>query len=143
MARSLALISAGVLMAAISGCSHNETSSSNTGYPPPATPTQSQQAAAQTNAANPGSSEATTAGQSGTGTTAEMSTNEMSGKPSRSEVRQVQAALNQSGERVKVDGKWGPRTSQALRDYQQKNGLQASGQLDDATMQKLNIRTSG
>lgn len=135
MARSLALISAGVLMAAISGCSHNETSSSNTGYPPPATPTQSQQAAAQTNAANPGSSEATTAGQS--------ATNEMSGKPSRSEVRQVQAALNQSGERVKVDGKWGPRTSQALRDYQQKNGLQASGQLDDATMQKLNIRTSG
>lgn len=141
MARSLALISAGVLMAAISGCSHNETSSSNTGYPPPATPAQSQQAAAQTNAPSPASSEGATAAQNETGSTSSMS--EMSGRPSRAEVRQVQTALKQSGERVKVDGKWGPATSQALRNYQQKNGLEASGQLDEPTMQKLNIHTSG
>jgi peptidoglycan hydrolase-like protein with peptidoglycan-binding domain len=34
----------------------------------------------------------------------------------------------------------GPRTSAAVRDYQTKQGLTASGQLDDATMDKLGVR---
>jgi murein L,D-transpeptidase YcbB/YkuD len=55
------------------------------------------------------------------------------------EVQRVQAALNQKGERVKVDGVWGPQTAEAVRDFQRKNGLQASGQLDDQTLQKLNL----
>jgi peptidoglycan hydrolase-like protein with peptidoglycan-binding domain len=65
-----------------------------------------------------------------------------SGARSPDEVRKVQSALNENGEDVKVDGRWGPQTSQALRDYQQKNGLQASGHLDDQTKQKLNVETS-
>ncbi len=61
------------------------------------------------------------------------------GTNSRQEVQQVQQALEQNGEHVRADGILGPRTRQALRDYQQKNGLQASGQLDQQTLQKLNV----
>lgn len=56
------------------------------------------------------------------------------------EVRRLQAALQRNGETIKVDGIWGPQTEQALRDYQQKNGLQTSGQLDEQTRNKLNLR---
>lgn len=144
MTRTLAFVSAAVLIAAISGCSSNQ-ASSNRGYPPAATPAQSQQAAAQTNTANSAANTGTgMSSQSNTGQAAGMSDNNaMARKPSRAEVRQVQAALRRNGERVKVDGRWGPKTSQALRDYQQKSGLQASGELDDETLQKLNVRTSG
>lgn len=78
---------------------------------------------------NPGESKPGTAG----------ALNPATAEKSPQQVQQVQEALNQSGEQVKVDGIWGPRTSQALRVFQQKNGLQPSGQLDDQTMQKLNI----
>jgi peptidoglycan hydrolase-like protein with peptidoglycan-binding domain len=139
MTRTLALLSATALLAAVSGCSHDQTSS-NSNFPPPATPTQTQQAAAQTNtAAAPGNTGTGMSNQAGAGESTGMP--RMAGKPSQREVRQIQAALRRSGERVKVDGRWGPKTSAALRDYQQKNGLQASGELDDATLQKLNVRT--
>ena len=59
---------------------------------------------------------------------------------SSDEVRQLQQALNDNGENLNVDGVMGPETERALRDYQQKNGLQASGTLDEQTRQKLNIR---
>jgi peptidoglycan hydrolase-like protein with peptidoglycan-binding domain len=55
-------------------------------------------------------------------------------------IRQLQQALNDNGEQVNIDGVMGPQTERALRDYQQKNGLQASGMLDEQTRQKLNIR---
>jgi len=55
------------------------------------------------------------------------------------DVLKLQQALNDNGESVKVDGVMGPNTEKALRDYQQKNGLQASGQLDSQTRQKLNL----
>ncbi len=147
MIRTIAFVSAAALIAAISGCSNSQTSS-NRGYPPPATPAQSQQAAAQTNpanaAGNSGTGMSSQNNQSSTGGMSGMAgSNAMSGKPSRSEVRQVQAALRRNGERLKVDGRWGPMTSKALRDYQQKNGLEASGELDDPTLRKLNVRTSG
>jgi peptidoglycan DL-endopeptidase CwlO len=54
-------------------------------------------------------------------------------------VKAIQAALNQNGEQLSVDGKWGPKTHGALMDFQQKNGLKATGHADKATMQKLNI----
>jgi peptidoglycan hydrolase-like protein with peptidoglycan-binding domain len=56
-----------------------------------------------------------------------------------SDVSKLQQALNDNGESVKVDGVMGPETENALKDYQQKNGLQASGQLDSQTRQKLNL----
>jgi len=54
-------------------------------------------------------------------------------------VKAIQAALNGKGEQVTVDGLWGPKTRAALKDFQQKNGLQATGHADKATLQKLNI----
>lgn len=63
----------------------------------------------------------------------------ISAAKSPDELQKVQTALNQKGERVKVDGIWGPQTAEAVRDFQRKNGLQASGQLDSQTLQKLNV----
>jgi hypothetical protein len=65
--------------------------------------------------------------------------NTMTAEKSSKDVRKIQQALNQNGLRVKVDGKWGPKTKEALREFQQKNGLQASGRLDSQTLQKLQI----
>lgn len=63
-----------------------------------------------------------------------------SGVNSRQEIQQVQQALDQKGgQHLRTDGILGPRTREALRDYQHKNGLQASGQLDQQTLQKLNV----
>jgi len=50
-------------------------------------------------------------------------------------VMQVQQALN-----VKSDGIWGPNTEAALKQYQQKNGLSVTGQLDQATRAKMNLQ---
>lgn len=58
---------------------------------------------------------------------------------SREEVRRAQAALKKNGENVRVDGIVGPQTQEAVRDFQQKNGIEASGQLDQQTLQKLNV----
>jgi peptidoglycan hydrolase-like protein with peptidoglycan-binding domain len=56
-------------------------------------------------------------------------------------VRAAQQALRDQGSNPgPIDGVMGPRTSAALRDYQTKQGLTASGQLDDATMDKLGVR---
>jgi peptidoglycan hydrolase-like protein with peptidoglycan-binding domain len=56
-------------------------------------------------------------------------------------VRAAQQALRDQGFNPgPIDGVMGPRTSAALRDYQTKEGLTASGQLDDATMDKLGVR---
>ena len=56
-------------------------------------------------------------------------------------VRAAQQALRDQGYNPgPIDGVMGPRTSAAVRDYQAKQGLTASGQLDDATMDKLGVR---
>lgn len=53
-------------------------------------------------------------------------------------IRQVQQTLQQQGMyRARVDGVWGPQTEAAVRSYQQKNNLNASGQLDQQTMASL------
>ena len=54
-------------------------------------------------------------------------------------VKAIQTALNQNGEQLTIDGKWGPKTRSALMDFQQKNGLKATGHADKATLQKLNM----
>ena len=127
MNRPLAFISAAALVAAVSGCGLFENGNRNN--PPPAASAAPEPAPAQTGMSN-------SATVSGTATIERTSA-------SSDQVRKVQSALKDNGEHVKVDGIWGPRTSQALRDYQQKNGLQASGQLDDQTKQKLNVNPGG
>lgn len=55
-------------------------------------------------------------------------------------VRNVQQALEDRGvEAGPIDGIWGPKTAQALKEFQRANGLEASGRLDGATLSALGI----
>ena len=56
------------------------------------------------------------------------------------QVRAVQQALKDKGhDPGDIDGKMGPKTQAALRDYQSKEGLKATGRVDAETMAKLGI----
>jgi peptidoglycan hydrolase-like protein with peptidoglycan-binding domain len=56
------------------------------------------------------------------------------------QVRAVQQALKDKGhDPGDIDGKMGPKTQAALRDFQSKEGLKASGRLDAETMAKLGV----
>lgn len=60
------------------------------------------------------------------------------GQVTRSEVRQAQQKLRGEGlYRGRIDGLMGAETSQALRRYQQKNGLQTTARLDQDTLNSL------
>jgi Bacterial protein of unknown function (DUF937)/Putative peptidoglycan binding domain len=62
------------------------------------------------------------------------------GEPSKAgeDIRQVQQALKNQGQYPgPIDGIMGPRTRRALRDFQKANGLEQTGTVDEATMQKL------
>jgi phage tail tape-measure protein len=55
-------------------------------------------------------------------------------------VRSAQEALNNKGYNVgAVDGVWGPNTESAVRQFQQAQGLQQSGRLDQQTLSALGI----
>jgi len=54
-------------------------------------------------------------------------------------VERVQQALNGSGAQLAVDGKWGPKTVAALKQFQQQHGLKATGHLDHATREQLKV----
>jgi peptidoglycan hydrolase-like protein with peptidoglycan-binding domain len=57
------------------------------------------------------------------------------------QVKAVQQALKDKGhDPGAVDGKMGPKTQAALRDFQSKEGLKASGRLDADTMAKLGVQ---
>jgi peptidoglycan hydrolase-like protein with peptidoglycan-binding domain len=59
----------------------------------------------------------------------------------RSQIEQVQRALDQKGFNVgHVDGIVGNETEGALRSFQQKQGLQASGQIDQETLAALGLQ---
>jgi hypothetical protein len=59
---------------------------------------------------------------------------------SRDQIRQAQIILKQKGFEVgDLDGKLGPRTRKALMAYQQQQGLQATGQMDQQTVSALGI----
>lgn len=58
-------------------------------------------------------------------------------KVSKAWVKKVQTALNKAGYKVKVDGIIGKETRAAVKDFQKKNGLKATGRLDKATQAKL------
>jgi len=57
-----------------------------------------------------------------------------------SQVKSVQAALNNEGYKVAVDGKMGKQTHDALMKFQKANGLPATGKADAATMKKLGVK---
>ena len=85
---------------------------------------------------------------SGSTTSSTGSTHSTSGRsttaaqaPSPERVRAVQQALNDhnSGDDIAVDGKWGPDTRRALREFQQSNNLPQTGRLDSRTTAALNL----
>ena len=56
------------------------------------------------------------------------------------QVKAAQQALKDQGlDPGPIDGKMGPKTKAALRDYQQKQGLKATGRLDTETASKLGV----
>jgi len=59
-------------------------------------------------------------------------------------VFKVQQKLHDQGFYVRdnIDGRWGPKTSVAVQNYQRANGLQASGQLDQPTLAALGLAPS-
>jgi len=55
-------------------------------------------------------------------------------------VKAVQQALKDKGhDPGDVDGKMGPKTQAALRDFQKAQGMQATGRIDNKTMQSLGV----
>jgi peptidoglycan hydrolase-like protein with peptidoglycan-binding domain len=56
------------------------------------------------------------------------------------QVMEIQTKLKQENVyNGKADGRWGPESEQALKQFQQKNNLPATGQLDEETMAQLGI----
>jgi peptidoglycan hydrolase-like protein with peptidoglycan-binding domain len=65
------------------------------------------------------------------------------GRAAMTDTRAAQEALKTQGfDPGPIDGRMGPRTRTAVSDYQRKNDLPVTGMLDDATMSKLNVRSS-
>ena len=63
------------------------------------------------------------------------------GWPSVSGVQQLQQKLKDQGfEAGPVDGKFGPKTKEALRKFQEKNGIKPSGEADEQTLAALGIQ---
>lgn len=59
---------------------------------------------------------------------------------SQAMVQQVQTRLQQAGTYSgHIDGLWGPGTEAAVRSYQQQHNLNATGQLDSATLASLDL----
>lgn len=54
-------------------------------------------------------------------------------------VKSVQKALSDAGYKVKIDGRVGPQVRAALKKYQKKNKLKATGRIDKATLQNMGI----
>jgi Putative peptidoglycan binding domain len=61
----------------------------------------------------------------------------------RSEVRQVQQALDKDGFKAgRADGRWGPESANAMKQFQQSKQIQATGQLDQQTLADLGLDAS-
>jgi peptidoglycan hydrolase-like protein with peptidoglycan-binding domain len=58
---------------------------------------------------------------------------------SNDQIQDAQQSLRQEGHSVSVDGVWGPQTAQAVRQFQQENGLDVTGSLDSETLAALEV----
>lgn len=56
-----------------------------------------------------------------------------------SKVAKVQMALNKIGASLKIDGKLGPKTRAAIKNFQKSNKIKATGRLNKATLAKLKV----
>lgn len=76
----------------------------------------------------------------------QSSTGMQSSRPQweQSDIKQIQSKLKQQGYDVgQVDGVLGPTTQQALRQFQEDKGIQASGQPDQQTLAALKVQPEG
>ncbi|HSU04130.1 MAG TPA: peptidoglycan-binding domain-containing protein [Acetobacteraceae bacterium] len=63
---------------------------------------------------------------------------------SKQTVRRIQTSLKRDGDyKGHVDGVWGPMTQNGVMQFQQKNGLQSTGNLDEQTLQAMHIGPTG
>jgi peptidoglycan hydrolase-like protein with peptidoglycan-binding domain len=59
-----------------------------------------------------------------------------------STLMEAQKKLNQEGfEAGRADGRWGPKTAEAVKSFQEKNNLPATGKLDEQALAVLGIGT--
>ncbi len=95
-----------------------------------------------TGSANGGSA----SGQGVSGTSSQSYSGSGSGNQQLSQgtLESVQQQLQQQGyyKNAQVDGKWGPRTRQAVQSFQQAKGLPATGELDQQTLSALGVSNS-
>jgi len=63
-------------------------------------------------------------------------THQKAGSPA---VKNAQEALNRNGASLTVDGKMGKKTVAAIKSFQKKNGLKATGKLDAKTKSALGV----
>lgn len=61
------------------------------------------------------------------------------GDPDSEDVRAMQLALSQAGYRIGVDGEFGPRTNQVLRQFQQQHRMTIDGVLGPMTAAMLDV----
>ena len=62
---------------------------------------------------------------------------------SRGKIRRVQQALDKDGFNPgPTDGRWGPRTENAIKQFQQSKQIQSNGQLDQQTVADLGLDSS-
>jgi len=62
---------------------------------------------------------------------------------SRGDIREVQQALDKDGFKVgPTDGRWGPETRSAVKQFQQSKQIQANGKLDRQTVADLGLDAS-
>ena len=54
-------------------------------------------------------------------------------------IKQAQEKLSSKGHDVQADGVLGPQTQAALKEFQEKEGIQASGRLDQETLAALGV----
>lgn len=59
--------------------------------------------------------------------------------PAQQKVAKVQMALNSNGAALDVDGKWGSKTSSALKAFQAAHKLKPTGHMDGATAKALGL----
>ena len=57
----------------------------------------------------------------------------------QSTIKQAQEKLSSKGHDVQADGVLGPKTQAAVKEFQQKEGIQASGRLDAETLAALGV----
>ena len=79
-------------------------------------------------------------GHEGTDANGHVTNTSTSSRGGDSTVRKAQAALNDQGYNAgAVDGRFGPSTESAIRNFQAKNGLSETGTLDSPTLKALGV----